>query len=564
MRRLRLPASVTAAALAAGLAAAMIAPAAQAAASRAPAAQAAASRAEAAPGGPAPRSAAQEAGTGAKLAGCARSTGPRRARCYLSVQPDSAPRAASAATTCTVNESAGYTPCNLRAAYELTALSAKDGVGNTVAVVDPGDDPNALADLNVYRSTYGIAQCTTKNPCFTKVNQDGVVGSYPAPDAGDAQEISLDLDMVSAICPKCHILLVEANSNGFGDLGTAINEAVTLGAKVVSDSWGTGEFNGETGWDGNVDHPGVAITFSSGDGAYVGGVQYPSASPYVTSVGGTELTPAANSRGWTETAWVTPGKPPTQGSGSGCSAYEPKPSWQADAGCAARTTADVSAVAANVLSYDTYMASGWYFSFGTSVSSPIIAGIYGLANNPASITIPASAAYSAPAADRHDITSGSTGTCTPPASHGYLCKAGKGYDGPTGMGSPHGIGAFQVPGTPPPSITGVTFTGTSADPTITVTGSGFGSSPPIGTPETCQAGDTGDDYGSSGLSFSDVTQGGWTAGQAGDCIGLIVTSWSSGQVVYGFGNEYANYPAIQSGDQVEVDVQGATFSGPLT
>jgi hypothetical protein len=562
MRRLRLPASITAAALAAGLAAAVLAPAgAQAAASRA---QATVSRAQAAPGGPAPRSAAREAGAGAKLAGCARSAGPRRARCYLSVQPDTARPAASAATTCTVNESAGYTPCNLRAAYELAALSAKDGAGNTVAVVDPGDDPNALADLNVYRSTYGIAKCTTKNPCFTKVNQDGVAGSYPPPDAGDAQEISLDLDMVSAICPKCHILLVEANSNGFGDLGTAINEAVTLGAKVVSDSWGTGEFNGETGWDGNVDHPGVAITFSSGDGAYVGGVQYPSASPYVTSVGGTELTPAANSRGWTETAWVTPAKPPTQGSGSGCSAYEPKPSWQADAGCAARTTADVSAVAANVLSYDTYMASGWYFSFGTSVSSPIIAGIYGLANNPASITIPASAAYSAPAADLHDITSGSTGTCTPPASQGYLCKAGKGYDGPTGVGSPHGIGAFQVPGTPPPSITGVTFTGTSADPTITVTGSGFGSSPPIGTPETCQAGDTGDDYGSSGLWFSDATQGGWTAGQAGDCIGLIVTSWSSGQVVYGFGNEYANYPAIQSGDQVEVDVQGATFSGPLT
>jgi hypothetical protein len=555
MRRLRLPSSITAAALAAGLAAAVLAPA---------GAQAAASRAQAGPGGPAPRSAAREAGGGAKLAGCARSTGPRRARCYLSVQPDTAPMTANVATTCTVNESAGYTPCNLRAAYELTALSAKDGTGNTVAVVDPGDDPNAAADLNVYRAAYGIAKCTTKNPCFSKVNQDGVAGSYPAPDAGDAQEISLDVDMVSAICPKCHILLVEANSNGFGDLGTAIDEAVTLGAKVVSDSWGTGEFNGENGWDGNVDHPGVAITFSSGDGAYAGGVQYPSASPYVTSVGGTQLTPATNSRGWTEKAWVTPGTPPTQGSGSGCSAYEPKPSWQADAGCAARTTADVSAVAANVLSYDTYMASGWYFSFGTSVSSPIIAGIYGLANNPASITLPASAAYGAPAADLHDITSGSTGTCTPPASHGYLCKAAKGYDGPTGVGTPHGIGAFQVPGTPPPSITGVSFTGTSAAPTITVTGSGFGSSPPIGTPETCQSGDTGDDYGSSGLWFSDATQGGWTAGQAGDCIGLIVSSWSGSQVVYGFGNEYANYPAIQSGDQVEVDVQGATFSGPLT
>ena len=559
MRRLRLASTITAAALAAGLAAAALAPAgAQAAASRAQVGRAGL------PAKPAPRSAAQEAGAGAMLAGCAKSAGPHRAHCYLSVQPDSAPMAANAAATCTVNQSAGYTPCNLRAAYELTALSAKNGAGNTVAVVDPGDDPSAAADLNVYRSTYGMAMCTTKNPCFKKVNQNGVVGSYPAPDAGDAQEISLDLDMVSAICPKCHILLVEADSNGFGDLGTAINEAVTLGAKVVSDSWGTGEFNGENGWDGNVDHPGVAITFSSGDGAYAGGVQYPSASPYVTSVGGTQLTPATNSRGWTEKAWVTPGKPPTQGSGSGCSAYEPKPPWQKDAGCAARTTADVSAVAANVLSYDTYMASGWYFSFGTSVSSPIVAGLYGLANNPSSITIPASAAYGAPAAGLHDITSGSTGTCTPPASAAYLCKAAKGYDGPTGVGTPHGIGAFQVPGTPPPGITGVTFTGTSADPTITVTGSGFGSSPPIGSPETCQSGDTGDDYGSSGLWFSDATQGGWTAGQAGDCIGLIVSSWSGSQVVYGFGNEYANYPAIQPGDQVEVDVQGATYSGPLT
>jgi Subtilase family len=508
---------------------------------------------------PASRSAAQEVGAGATPAACARSTGPHRARCYLALAPASRPSTGIRATTCTVDESAGYTPCNLQNAYGLTSAAAKDGKGNTVAVVDPDDDPNAASDLATYRSTYGLPPCTTANHCFTKVNQDGVKGSYPSPDAGFAQEISLDLDMVSAICPHCHILLVEANSNGFGDLGTAINEAVTLGAKVVSDSWGTGEFDGETGWDGNVDHPGVAVTFSSGDGAYAGGVQYPSASPYVTSVGGTELTPATNTRGWTEKTWVTPASPPTQGSGSGCSGYEPKPGWQHDTGCANRTTADVSAVAANVLSYDTYQASGWYYSFGTSVSSPIVAGVYGLANNPASITIPASAAYGAPAADLHDITKGSTGTCTPT----YLCKAGKGYDGPTGLGTPKGIGAFKVPGTPPPSISGVSFSGSPSDPSITVTGANFGASPPIGTPETCQAGDTGDDYGSSGLWFEDTTQS-WTAGQAGDCIGLIVTSWTSTQVVFGFGNEYANYPAVQSGDQIEVDVQGATFTGPLS
>lgn len=283
----------------------------------------------------------------------------------------------------------------------------------------------------------------------------------------------------------------------------------------------------------------------------------------MTSVGGTELVPASNTRGWTETAWAGPGTPPTQGSGSGCSAYEPKPSWQTDKGCAARTTADVSAVAANVLSYDSYLASGWYYSFGTSVSAPLIAAVYGLASNAPGITVPASAAYRGPAADLHDITKGSTGTCTPPADQAYLCTAGKGYDGPTGMGSPHGIGAFQVPATPPPSVSGVTFSGPAASPSITVTGANLGSAPPIGTPETCQGGDTGDTYGSSGLWFSDASQG-WTAGQAGDCIGLIVTSWSSSQVVFGFGNEYGSYPPVQSGDQVEIDVQGATFSGPLT
>jgi hypothetical protein len=506
------------------------------------------------------RSAAQESGDGSIPAGCDSNQGGQHTRCYLTVEPASTPLATSSSTTtCPVDESAGYTPCNLQNTYGLTKLSAKDGKGNTVAVVDPMDDPNAASDLAVFRSTEGLPACTTASGCFSKVNQQGVAGDYPSPDQGSAQEISLDLDMVSAICPRCHILLVEANSNGFGDLGTAENEAVALGAKVVSNSWGTGEFDGETGWDGDFDHPGVAITFSSGDAAYQGGVQYPSAAPYVTSVGGTELTPATNKRGWTEATWVTPAKVPTQGSGSGCSGYEAKPGWQTDSGCVNRTTADVSAVAANVLSYDTYPSGGWYYSFGTSVSSPIIAGVYGLANNPSSITIPASAAYLAPAADLHNIVKGKTGTCTPK----YLCTAEKGYNGPTGLGTPAGIGAFKVASTPAPSITIVSYSGSPASPTVTVSGANFGAYPPLGTPETCQSGDTGDDYGSSGLSFADTTQG-WGAGQAGDCIGLIVSSWSSSQVVFGFGNGYSSYSPIASGDQVQVEVQGASFSGPLS
>ena len=216
-------------------------------------------------------------------------------------------------------------------------------------------------------------------------------------------------------------------------------------------------------------------------------------------------------------------------------------------------------MAANVLSYDTYPTGGWYYSYGTSVSSPLIAGVYGLADNAPSITIPASVAYTAPAEDLFNIVSGSTGTCTP----SYLCTAGKGYNGPTGLGTPHGIGAFQVPATAAPTVTGVTSSGSSAHPTLTISGTNLGSYPPPGSLVTCQSGDTGDTYGSIGLWFSDTTNG-WTAGQGGDCIGLIVTSWSSTQVVVHFGNEYGGYAPISTGDSYTVEVQGASLSGALS
>jgi hypothetical protein len=372
-------------------------------------------------------------------AGCAVAR-PGRAQCYLkTLRAVNGPKPA---TKCVANESAGYSACNVQKAYKLTQLSAADGVGETVAVVDAYDDPNAESDLGVYRSANQLSSCTTDNGCFEKVNQDGVSGDPPTGDMGWGGEISLDLDMVSAVCPNCHIILVEANSSGLGDLLSSVAEAVSLGANVVTDSWGTGEFDGETGWDGDLNFPGIPITFSSGDGAYAGGVQYPSASPYVTSVGGTMIAPTKTGRKWTETAWVTKpakGQQPIQGSGSGCSAWEAKPAWQTDSGCSMRMTADVSAVAALVLSYDTYQSDGggWYYNFGTSVSSPIVASIYALAANTSSVPTPASVAYANPSAF-YDITSGSEGKCTPK----YFCKAGVGYDGPTGLGSPDGDGGF--------------------------------------------------------------------------------------------------------------------------
>jgi subtilase family serine protease len=365
---------------------------------------------------------------------------PGEARCYLRLLK--AAGGPTPDTSCKAVESAGYSACNIQKAYKLTKLSASNGATETVAVVDAYDDPNAEADLGVYRSANNLPPCTSENGCFEKVNQEGVTGAPPGGDMGWGGEMSLDLDMVSAVCPNCHIILVEANSSGLGDLLSSVAEAVTLGANVVSDSWGTGEFDGETGWDGDLDYPGVPITFSSGDGAYQGGVQYPSASPYVTSVGGTMLTPTTTGRKWTETAWVSKpakGDLPSQGSGSGCSAWEAKPAWQTDAGCSMRMTADVSAVAADVLSYDTYQTGGggWYDTFVTSVSSPIVASVYALAGNSSSVTDPVSIAYANPSMF-YDITSGSEGKCTPK----YLCKAEVGYDGPTGIGSPDGDGGF--------------------------------------------------------------------------------------------------------------------------
>ena len=327
---------------------------------------------------------------------------------------------------------AGYNPPDLQSAYALP--SATNGNGQTVAIVDAYNDPNAESDLGVYRSQFGIAACTTANGCFRKVNQSGGT-KYPRNNGGWAQEISLDLDMVSAVCPNCHILLVEASSNSFANLVAAVDEAAALGATEISNSYGGSEFSGETGDDSHFNRPGIAITASSGDGGY--GVEYPAASQYVTAAGGTTLNHATNTRGWTETAW--------SGSGSGCSAYEPQPTWQAansniTSVCGRRAVADVSAVAdpnTGVSVYDSFSYqgnSGWLVFGGTSVASPIIASVFALAGGVA--TYSASYPYGN-SSMLFDTTSGSNGSCG-----NILCNATSGWDGPTGLGTPNGASAF--------------------------------------------------------------------------------------------------------------------------
>ncbi len=333
----------------------------------------------------------------------------------------------------------GYGPSDLQSAYGLTSAAASRGSGETIAIVDAYDDPNAEADLAKYRSYYGLTSCTTANGCFKKVGQTGSTTSLPAADSGWAEEISLDLDMASATCPNCSITLVEATSASMADLGTSVNEAVKLGAKFVSNSYGGSESSSDTSYDSSYfNHPGVAITVSAGDSAY--GAEYPAASKYVTSVGGTKLATSSTTRGWTESVWKTS---TTEGTGSGCSKYDAKPSWQTDTGCAKRMISDVSAVAdpaTGVSVYDSYgVTAGWYTFGGTSASSPIIAGVYALAGTPSSSSYPAQFPYKAAGTSAlNDVTSGNNGSC----STSYFCTAGSGYDGPTGWGTPEGTGAF--------------------------------------------------------------------------------------------------------------------------
>jgi hypothetical protein len=340
----------------------------------------------------------------------------------------------------------GFGPADIQSAY---ALPASLGTGMTVAVVDAFDLPTAEADLAVYRSQYGLPPCTTANGCFRKVNQDGVSGSYPTPNAGWGLEIALDIEMVSAACPNCKILLVEANSDSFLDLGAAVNTAVAMGAIAVSNSYGGAEGSAsvEDYLDANFyNHPGVAITASTGDCGYNcsgsgSGVQYPAASPYVVAVGGTSLMGSVGA-GWTESAWGNS----HGGAGSGCSTYEPKPSWQHDAGCAKRTQADVSAVADPATGVAIYVTGVWHVFGGTSAASPIIAATFALAGGPAVGAYPASYLYGNTAGLK-DVVGGNNnlnGTCTVT----YLCNGVAGYDGPTGLGTPNGISAFAAPKSP--------------------------------------------------------------------------------------------------------------------
>jgi Ricin-type beta-trefoil lectin domain/Subtilase family len=360
----------------------------------------------------------------------------------------------------------GYAPADLRSAYGLTADSARDGRGETVAIVDADSDPDLAADLATYRRLFGLRPCSVATGCLRILNQDGQDAPLPPADAGWAFEESVDAEMISAICPNCRIVVIEARSPTIQNLGLADQAAAAGGARFINNSWAGAEFPGETTFDHYFNHPGDAVTAAAGDYGYA--VEYPAASQYVTAVGGTSLYRDRHvRRGWRERAWGTGGIAGREGSlyylgtGSGCSMLEAKPSWQRErvddtaAGCLNRTVSDVSADAdptTGAAVYDTYDDAGqaWQQTGGTSVATAIITGTYALAGDPAPRTYPASYLYRHPR-DLNDVTGGNNGTCE--ASRRYLCWGVRGYDGPTGLGTPRGDGAFSDHGGPAVTLT---------------------------------------------------------------------------------------------------------------
>lgn len=324
----------------------------------------------------------------------------------------------------------GYGAPDLRDAYKITTTGNSSTI---IAIVDAFGYDNAEADLAVYRAQYGLPACTTENGCFKKLNQHGRQEKYPEQNIGWAQESALDLDMASAMCPSCQIWLVESNDNKLRHLADAVDTAVRLGAHIVSNSYGGGDHATSSAYEGSYNHPGVAITVSSGDSGY--GSQFPASSPHVTSVGGTRLVHASNDRGWAETAWT--------GAGSGCTKVDAyvKPEWQTDAKCKRRMIADVSAEAdpgtgVAVYGPNNSGVSTWLRFGGTSVAAPIIGGIYG--NNGGSVNYGENPYQHTDAL--FDVTSGSNGSCKDTKQ--YYCVAQVGYDGPTGLGTPNGNAAF--------------------------------------------------------------------------------------------------------------------------
>jgi subtilase family serine protease len=326
------------------------------------------------------------------------------------ILPGAGPQGLAAGTP--VQKLPGLHPDDLRAAYNLPSTSA--GTGQTIGIVVAFDNPNVEADLGVYRAKFGLPACTTANGCFTKLGP-GLLGAVVSGNQGWGQETSLDVDVASAVCPNCKIIVVESPSDSPAALLAAARLAVANGATVVSNSYSLKEYAAEAADDAAY---AIGVPFVVGAGDSGAGAQWPAASSHAIAVGGTSLARDHSARGWSERPWSM--------SGGGCSAYIAKPAWQPNDGCAGRSANDVAAFAdpnPGVSVYDSYLShgAGWRTYGGTSVAAPIVAGAIALAGNGTTALLDAGYIY---------------------AHAGALNPIGGGYNAIGGNGSPNGVAAF--------------------------------------------------------------------------------------------------------------------------
>jgi subtilase family serine protease len=386
---------------------------------------------------------------------CPPVTAPGEMRCFAWMRTDLRPQAQGPNR---IPKGVGYTPAQIQAAY---GLDPSKGSGQTVAIVDAFGDSTAESDLATYRKAAGLAPCTTKSGCLRIVNEDGQPTPLPPEPSTSSNKIgwtfeeTLDLDAVSATCPKCKIILLQTKKQFSSSLYKAVASAARLGADVISNSYGGGEALPAA--PSAFNQPGHLIVASSGDSGGgtndYGGPQMPCTYANVVCVGGTRLT--HKNGAWHEVVWNDLASSacggPCGATGSGCSEIVPKPAWQTDNGCTRRSETDIAATASPLAPFAIYSAlfkslygSGWQPFGGTSLSAPLIAGMFALAGN-ASTRHGAQELWHNHAA-LNDIVSGNnidkpiTGPCA--SSVTYICVAGPGYDGPTGWGTPSGTGAL--------------------------------------------------------------------------------------------------------------------------
>jgi PKD repeat protein len=419
----------------------------------------------------------------------------------------------------------GLTPAQLASAYEYD--NALGGTGQTVGIVDAYDDPKIEEDLAKFDSYYGLSACTHEDGCFEKVGQTGSAKSLPAADtSGWSVETSLDVETVHSVCPNCRILLVEADSESYEDLAAAVDEAVKLGSTEVSNSYGGPEEGIGASEKAAYEHPGVVISAATGDEGYddwdlinegyeaFGMPDVPASLPSVVAVGGTSLTLNAQGKRASETVWDRDGPGDEFGlasgfaegaTGGGCSTRFTAQPWQEHAlgygasGCGGqRLAADVAAVADPYTGFDIYdtyncgfycklygLGKGWVTIGGTSLATPLISALYGLAGGSNGASYPSLSLYGhlGDSSALFDVTEGANGFCggettsacgDPNATYGHVdcegtiaCNAAPGLDGPSGVGAPHGLGAFKpvlpvATITPPGSLTAGTPAGFGA------------------------------------------------------------------------------------------------------